>query len=217
MPSLSLAAQPLILEDFSSVPGPISVSTPWQSHTLNCALGTAHPVWTYIPVREQHPHLSWSPSSAPTASLFRCCFRMMWTTSPAPLSRQARSAPSVLSTSFHTDLPLYSLASRTASSGSCLLISMCLDIPLETPQSRSIAAWNHCCNKGTLIKGIPSAVNPNQSCVQTQGWISLACFRGNEKWRSTLQTAPWGVGWVSYWQGLNTFAEYTQNIVILIC
>ena len=26
-----------------------------------------------------------------------------------------------------------------------------------------------------------------------------------------------GADWVSYWQGVNTFTEYTQNIVIVIC
>lgn len=109
---------------------------------------------------------------------FRCCFRMRGTGSPVPLARQTRCPSSVLPTSAQADLCLYVRTSRTAPSSSCLLVTMCLNIPLGTTQSRSIAAWNHCCNDGTLIKGIPSTVNPDQSCVQTQGWISLACLRG---------------------------------------
>lgn len=174
MPLLSRAAQPFIL--FLCARSHLSLHTLILPHAeLHLPAPWAQPTQSEpVSVRDSI-QLELVPLLCPD-SLFRCCFRMTGTTSPVPLSRQSRCPSSVLSA--HTDLPLHSLASRTASSSSCLLISMCLDIPVETARSRSIAAWNHCCNNRTLIKGIPSTVNPNQSCVQTQGWISLACFRG---------------------------------------
>lgn len=124
--------------------------------------------------------ISLTHCSGPPLSIiwFRCCFGMRRTTSTVPLGRQTGSLSSVLSMSAQTDLCLYLLTSRTAPSSSCLLIITCLDIPLETVWSGTIAVWNYCCNNGTLIKDIPSLVNPNKSCVQTQGWISLGCLRG---------------------------------------
>lgn len=159
--------------------------------------------------KRQQPHLSWS--ALPPQSVLLDCFRMTHLPTPPAKVHQVSIIHAI-----------HICSHRPPSLLTCF--QNCFFKQLFSHQhgpghaTGDSTEWKCCSVEPVLrqwdINHRHSQHSESQPELRADSGLDLlGMLQGNEKWRSTLQTAPWGVGWVSYWQGLNTFAEYTQTLL----